>query len=83
MQTYTTTQARQNIYSLVADTELNGEPIQITGKNNDAVLISKSDWDAIQETLYLVAVPGMADSITDGMNTPLDECSDSLFDEED
>ena len=82
MQTYTTTEARSNIYTLVSEVENNHTPIQITGKNNNAVLVAESDWNAIQETLYLMAIPGMTQSIIEGMNTPLNECFDSLFDDE-
>ena len=80
MQTYTATQARKDIYNLVAQTELNHEPVQITGKQNNAILLSESDWNDIQETLYLMSVPGMSESIIKGMETPLDECDDTLFD---
>jgi antitoxin YefM len=82
MQTYTATQVRMNIYNLVAQTELNHEPLQITGKKNNAILIAESDWNAIQETLYLLSVPGMGESILEGMKTPLEDCSDTLFDDE-
>lgn len=82
MQTYTVTQARMDIYNLVAQTELNHEPLQIIGKKNNAILIAESDWNAIQETLYLLSVPGMAESIIQGMNQPLEDCSDTLFDDE-
>lgn len=80
MQTYSATEARKNIYFLLTDVEDNHRPVQITGKNNNAVLISESDWNAIQETLYLMSIPGMAKSIIEGMNTPLEECHESLFD---
>ena len=82
MQTYTTTEARSNIYTLVSEVENNHTPIQIIGKNNNAVLVAESDWNAIQETLHLMAIPGMTQSIIEGMNTPLNECFDSLFDDE-
>jgi antitoxin YefM len=51
------------------------EPVQITGKRGNAILISEPDWRAIQETLYLVSMPGMRDSILDGMAEPLESCS--------
>ena len=80
MRTYSATQARKDIYNLVAQTELNNEPVQITGKQNNAILLSESDWNAIQETLYLMSVPGMTESIVKDMQTPIDECDDNLFD---
>ena len=51
------------------------EPIQITGKRGNAVLVSEDDWRAIQETLHLVSIPGMRESIVKGMAEPLDGCS--------
>ena len=53
----------------------NHEPIQITGKRNNAVLIAESDWKAIQETLYLNSIPGMAESLIEGAKTPLQDCA--------
>ena len=82
MQSFTATQARQQIYKLVAQTESNHEPIQITGKHNNAVMLSQSDWDAIQETLYLMSVPGMADSIIEGMKADAKTCSTTLFEDD-
>lgn len=72
------TQARQNIYNLVNETILNHEPIQILSKQGNAVLVSESDWRAIEETLYLTSIPNMAQSIKDGMNTPIEECEEDL-----
>ena len=48
----------------------------ITGKRNNAVLISEADWEAIQETVYLLAIPGMRESIEDGLKLSIDECSE-------
>ncbi len=75
MKTLTTTEARKNIYKLVEETH---EPIQITGKKNNAVLVSEEDWRNIQETLYLTSIPGMRESILKEMNTPVSETSDTL-----
>ena len=69
------TKARENIYQLIADVNANCEPITITNtKGKNAVLVSEADWKSIQETLYLMSIPGMAESIITGANTPLDEC---------
>jgi PHD/YefM family antitoxin component YafN of YafNO toxin-antitoxin module len=54
------------------------EPIQITGKRGNAILISEDNWRAIQETLYLQSISGMKDSIIEGMKTPVDECDKEL-----
>ncbi|OOC09716.1 MULTISPECIES: type II toxin-antitoxin system Phd/YefM family antitoxin [Thioalkalivibrio] len=74
----TVTEARSNLYRLIDETAESHEPIVITGKRNNAVLLSESDWSAIQETLYLLSVPGMRESIREGMDTPADECHEEL-----
>ena len=78
MKTITATKARENLYKLIADTSKESEPIQITGKKGNAILISESDWRAVQETLYLVSIPGMRESIIKGMKEPIDKCDDQL-----
>lgn len=75
MSTVNITNARQNFYQLVKDVNTSSEPIIIYNNNgNNAVLISESDWNAIQETLYLQSIPGMAESIIEGLNTPISKC---------
>jgi antitoxin YefM len=54
----------------------NGLPVEITGKRNAAVQVSENDWRSIQETLYLVSVAGMRESILDGLATPVEECDE-------
>lgn len=78
MKTLTTTEARKNIYKLVEQTNETREPIQITGKKNNAVLVSEEDWRNIQETLFLTSIPGMRESILEGMKTPVSETTESL-----
>ncbi|MBI1294183.1 type II toxin-antitoxin system prevent-host-death family antitoxin [bacterium] len=78
MPTMTVTEARSSLYQLVDNVADSHEPVLITGKRANAVLISEDDWRAINETLYLLAVPGMRESIRDGMQTPVDECSDEV-----
>mgnify|MGYP002476723785 CR=1 FL=1 len=53
-------------------------PVQITGKRGNAVLVGEDDWRAVQETLHLVSIPGMRESILEGMATPVDELADEL-----
>lgn len=65
------TQARAKLYQLLDEAADSHEPIQITGKRSNAILISEDDWRSIQETLYLVSIPGMRDSIRKGMAEPL------------
>ncbi len=72
------TKAREKLYKLLDDTADSHEPVQIIGKRNNAILISEDDWRAIQETLYLLSIPNMRESIRDGLNTPLEECSEEL-----
>ena len=67
MQTLTASEARANLYRLIDQTTESHQPIVISGKRGNAVLISSEDWDAIQETLYLLSVPGMRESIKSGM----------------
>ena len=69
------TQARTKLYQLLDETAESHEPIQITGKRSNAVLVSEEDWRAIQETLFLVSIPGMRDSIRKGMAEPLGKSS--------
>ena len=67
-------EARDRLYRLVDEAAESHEPVVITGKRGSAVLVSEDDWRAIQETLYLLSVPGMRESIREGMATPIDEC---------
>lgn len=69
------TQARSKLYQLLDEAAESHEPIQIMGKRSNAILVSEDDWRSIQETLYLVSIPGMRDSIRKGMAEPLDRTS--------
>ena len=69
------TQARARLYQLLDEAAESHEPIQITGKRSNAVLVSEADWRSIQETLYLVSIPGMRESICKGMAEPLTKTS--------
>lgn len=75
MTTLSATEARKSLYNLLDDVALSHDPIQIVGKRNSAVLVSEDDWRAIQETLFLTSIPGMRESIIDGLNTPVSKCS--------
>ena len=72
------TEARKQLYRLLDDVSQSHEPVQITGKRGNAVLVSEDDWRAVQETLYLVSIPGMRESILEGMAAPIDEFDDEL-----
>jgi prevent-host-death family protein len=78
MQTLTASEARANLYRLIDEAVESHQPIVISGKRNSAVLLSAEDWSAIQETLYLLAVPGMRESIKAGMAEPLEESATEL-----
>ncbi len=78
MTTLTSTEARKQLFSLVDSVAETHDPVQITGKRNSAILIGEEDWRAIQETLYLVSIPGMRESIVKGLQTPVDECATEL-----
>ncbi|MGK0456576.1 MAG: prevent-host-death family protein [Zhongshania aliphaticivorans] len=78
MTTVTATKARNNLYNLIDETNKSHIPIQITGKRGNAVLVSEDDWKAISETIHLSMIPGMVDSIKEGMNEAIEECSDTL-----
>lgn len=78
MSTLSASQARANLYKLIDETAESHEPVLITGKRNNAVLISEDDWNAIKETIYLNSIPGMPESIIEGMNTTIEECSEKL-----
>ncbi len=75
MKTITATSARSDLYRVIDSALSDHEPVQITGKRGNAVLVSEADWRAIQETLHLVSIPGMRDSIVEGMAEPTDACS--------
>ena len=74
MKTISVTNARSNLYKLLDETKSSGEPIQITGKRSNGVLISEDDWRAISETLFLLSIPGMRESIREGLEEPIEEC---------
>lgn len=78
MPTLTASEARTKLYRLIDEAAASHEPVLITGKRSNAVLISEDDWRSVQETLYLLSIPGMRESIREGMNTPVEECAKEL-----
>ena len=78
MKTIAATKARETLYRLLDEVAVTSEPIQITGRRANAVLISEADWRSLQETVFLTSIPGMAESIREGLETPLDECVEEL-----
>ena len=78
MTSLTASQARASLYKLVDQVASSHHPIQITGKRASAILISEEDWRSIEETLYLLSIPQMRDSIRRGLKTPVSKCSPKL-----
>ena len=72
------TDARAKLYRLLDEVAETHEPVLITGKRSNAVLVSEHDWRSIQETRHLLSIPGKRESIQEGMKTPIDACSDRL-----
>jgi antitoxin YefM len=71
-------EARANLYQLIDEAAISHQPVLITGKRHNAILVSEEDWRSVQETLYLVSIPGMRDSILAGLHTPVAECAEEL-----
>lgn len=80
LETTTPTKLRENIYKIIQNMAQGGAPLRIVTKEGEkgAVLISEDDWRAIEETLYLLSIPGMRESIKEGMGSPLDECTEDI-----
>jgi antitoxin YefM len=78
MMTLNVTEARANLYKLIDDTTASHEPVVITGKRGNAVLLAEDDWNAINETLHLLSVPGMRESIVEGMQESIDSAATEL-----
>lgn len=68
------TNARKELYNLVENVNLYNEPALIVSKKGNAVLVSEDDWNALQETVYLNSIPGMAQSLIEGRDTPIEQC---------
>jgi antitoxin YefM len=78
MTTLNATEARSKLYSLIDETSTTHQPVLITGKRGNAVLLAEEDWNAINETLYLLSVPGMRESIHSGIKTNLGDCDKAI-----
>lgn len=78
MTSVSASEARAKLYRLIDEVAASHRPLLISGKRNNAVLVSEADWAAIQETLFLLSVPGMRESVRAGLETPVDACSESL-----
>ena len=78
MTTLNATEARSKLYRLIDEAARSHSPVVITGRRGNAVLIAEEDWNAINETLYLLSIPGMRESIREGMESALDDCEKEL-----
>ena len=78
MTTLNATEARTNLYRLIDEATQTHKPITITGRRGNAVLLAEADWNAINETLYLLPIPGMRESILEGMESSLEDCDTEL-----
>ncbi|MFT5720987.1 MAG: antitoxin YefM [Motiliproteus sp.] len=78
MTTLNATEARSKLYTLIDETYQTHQPILITGKRVNAVLLAEEDWNAINETLHLLSIPGMRESIREGIATDLGNCDQDL-----
>ena len=78
MTTLNVTEARANLYKLIDDTSVSHEPVVITGKRGNAVLLAEDDWNAINATLHLLSVPGMRESILEDMQESIDSSATEL-----
>jgi prevent-host-death family protein len=78
MKTITATEARKTLYKLIDEVAVASEPVQISGRRGSAILVSESDWRALQETVYLLSLPGMGESIREGLETKLEDCVEEL-----
>ncbi|OGC03542.1 antitoxin [candidate division WOR-1 bacterium RIFOXYA12_FULL_43_27] len=73
-----TKEAKNKLPFLLKEISYSHEPVIITDKNTSGVLLSEDDWEAIQETLYLLAIPKMRESIKIGLKTPISRCSKKI-----
>jgi antitoxin YefM len=76
MTTVSVTDARKRLYRLLDEVAASHEPVHIAGRRGGAVLVSEEDWRAINETLYLLSIPGMRESIREGLAMPVEECTE-------
>ncbi len=78
MTIYTASSARQNFFQLIKSVIKSHKPVHVTTKEKNVVILSEDDYNAMQETLYLMSIPGMRDSIKQAMQEPYDDCAEEL-----
>lgn len=75
MTTVAAKRAGANLDKLLEQAKETHEPVHIEGRRSHGMLVSEDDWRAIQETLFLVSIPGMRESVRKGLRTPIERCS--------
>jgi antitoxin YefM len=78
MKTIKTGETKKSLQELLEETAASHKPIQIISDASNGILVSEEDWRAIQETLYLLSIPGMRESIREGLATSIEDCSKEL-----
>jgi PHD/YefM family antitoxin component YafN of YafNO toxin-antitoxin module len=78
MKNLTATEARKSLYRLIDEVTVTSEPVHITGKRSSAILIARDDWEALQDTVHLLSIPGMRESIREGLETAIEDCVEEL-----
>lgn len=78
MKNVTAGKAQESLQRLLEEIAASHEPIQITSDSSNGILIAEEDWRSIQETVYLLSIPGMRESIREGLKTPIEDCSTEL-----
>ena len=78
MNSITVTDAQKTLYKLIDETADRHDPVLISGNEANTVLISEEDWNAVNETLDLLSIQGMRESIIEGLQTPLEDCDESI-----
>ncbi len=82
MTSISTQQAGAKLSEILGEVSLSHVPVTIEDERHSGVLMAAEDWRAVQETLHLLSVPGMRESIREGMQTPLEECANSIWTED-
>lgn len=78
MRTVAITKAKEDLSKIVKEANDSHIPIRIAGRNDGVVVLAERDWDAIQETLYLLSIPGLREKLREGMSIPLNKCAEKL-----
>jgi antitoxin YefM len=71
-------EAKQQLQDLIDAVSQSHQPVVIAGQHSNAVLLAEADWASVQETLYLLSIPGMRESIREGLATSIGECDREL-----